>query len=91
MVENCKFVKIRMRFFVVMAATHRHTNIMCLGTPQQTHPYGTRSKTQANSILQSPSEDEAEPSLTLEPSLEDTKNPGVRGNLINCLSTKLWQ
>ena len=61
-----------------------------LGTPQQTHPYGTRSKTQANAILQSPSEDEAEPSSTLEPSLEDTENPGVMGNLINCLSTKLW-
>ena len=29
-------------------------------TPQQTHPYGTRSKTQANTILQSSSEDEAE-------------------------------
>ena len=61
-----------------------------LGTPQQTHPYGTRSKTQTNTILQSPSEDEAEPSLTLEPSLEDTENPGVMGNLINHLSTKLW-
>ena len=62
-----------------------------LGTPQQTHPYGTRSKTQANTILQSPSEDEAKLSLTLEPPLEDTENPGVMGNLINCLSTKLWQ
>ena len=61
-----------------------------LGTLQQTHPYGTRSKTQANAILQSPSEDEAEPSLILELSLEDTENPGVMGNLINHLFTKLW-
>ena len=61
-----------------------------LGTPQQTHLYGTRSKTQANTILQSPSEDVAKPLLTLEPSLEDTENPGVIGNLINYLSTKLW-
>ena len=60
-----------------------------LTAPQNTHPYGTRSKTQANTILQSPSEDEAEPSSTLEPSLEDTENLGVMGNLINCLSTKL--
>ena len=30
-----------------------------LTAPQNTHPYGTRSKTQANTILQSPSEDEA--------------------------------
>ena len=61
-----------------------------LGTPQQTHPYGTRSKTQANTILQSSSEDEAEHPSTLEPSLEDTENLGVMGNLINCLSTKFW-
>ena len=62
-----------------------------LTAPQNTHSYGTRSRTQANTILQSPSEDEAKPSLTLGPSLEDTENPGVMGNLINCLSTKLWQ
>ena len=60
-----------------------------LTAPRNTHPYGTRSKTQANTILQSPSEDEAEPSSTLEPPLEDTENLGVMGNLINCLSTKL--
>ena len=60
-------------------------------TPQQTHPSGTRSKTQANTILQSSSGDEAEHPLVLEPSLEDTENLGVMGNLINCLSTKLWQ
>ena len=62
-----------------------------LGTPQHTHPYGTRSKTQANTILQSPSEDEAEHPSILESSLEDAENLGVMGNLINCLSTKLWQ
>ena len=59
-------------------------------TPQQTHPYGTRSKTRTNTISQSSSEDEAEHPLTLEPSLEDIENQGVMGNLINCLSTKLW-
>ena len=61
-----------------------------LTAPQNAHPYGTRSKTQVNTILQSPSEDEAEPSSTLELSLEDTGNFGVMGNLVNCLSTKLW-
>ena len=55
-------------------------------TPQNNHPYGTRSKTQANTILQSSSEDEAEHPLILEPSLEDTENLGVMGNLINHLS-----
>ena len=59
-------------------------------TPQNTHPYGTRSKTQVNTILQSSSEDEAEHPSILEPSLEDTENLGVMGNLINCISTKLW-
>ena len=59
-------------------------------TPQQTHPYGTRSKTQVSTILQSSSEDEAEHPSILEPSLEDTENLGVMGNLINCISTKLW-
>ena len=58
--------------------------------PQNTHPYGTRSKTQANTILQSSSEDEAEHPLILEPSLKDTENLGVMGNLISCLSTKIW-
>ena len=60
-------------------------------TPQHTHPYGTRSKTQVSTILQSSSEDEAEHPSILEPSLEDTENFGVMGNLINCISTKLWQ
>ena len=59
-------------------------------TPQQTHPYGTRSKAQANIILQSSSEDELQHPTTLESSLEDTENLGVMGNLINCISTKLW-
>ena len=59
-------------------------------TPQQTHPYGTRSKTQANTILQSSSEDEPQHPTILESSLEDTENLGVMGNLINCISTKLW-
>ena len=58
-------------------------------TPQQIHPYGTRSKTQANTISQSSSGDEAEHPLILEPSLEDTESLGVMGNLINHLSTKL--
>ena len=59
-----------------------------LTTPQHVHPYGSRSKTQANTmILQSSSEDEAEhPSI----SLEDTGNLGVMGNLFNCILTKLW-
>ena len=60
-------------------------------TPQQTHPYGTRSKTQANTILQSSSEDEPQHLTILESSLEDNENLGVMGNLINCISTKLWQ
>ena len=59
-------------------------------TPQQTHPYGTRSKTQANTILQSSSEDEPQHPTILESSLEDTKNLGVMGNLFNHISTKLW-
>ena len=61
-------------------------------TPQHVHPYGTRSKTQANSmVLQSPSEDETEedPSI-LESSLEETGSFGVMGNLFNHISTKLW-
>ena len=58
--------------------------------PQNTHPYGTRSKTQVKTILQSSSEDEAEHPSILEPSLEDTENLGVMGNLINRISTKLW-
>ena len=62
-----------------------------LTTPQYTHPYGTRAKTQANTIvLQPSSEDEAEHPSILEPSLEDTENLGVMGNLINHISTKLW-
>ena len=43
-----------------------------------------------NTVLQSSSEDEAEHPLILEPSLEDTESLGVMGNLINCISTKLW-
>ena len=58
--------------------------------PQYTHLYGTRSKTQANTILQSSSEDEDEHPSILEPSLEDTENLGAMGNLINHISTKLW-
>ena len=46
-------------------------------TPQHVHPYGTRSKTKANSIV-------------LESSLEDIGRFGVMGNLFNCISTKLW-
>ena len=60
-------------------------------TPQHTHPYGTRSKTQANTmVLQSSSEDEPQHPTILKSSLEDTKNLGVMGNLFNCISTKLW-
>ena len=63
-----------------------------LTTPQHVHPYGTRSKTQANTmILQSYSEDEAEHPSILESSLEDTGNLGVMGNLFNHISTKFWQ
>ena len=60
--------------------------------PQHVHPYGTRSKTRANSmVLQSSSEDENEedPSI-LESSLEDIGSFGVMGNLFNHISTKLW-
>ena len=63
-----------------------------LTTPQHTHPYGTRSKTQVNTMVsQLSSEDEAEHPATLESSLDDTENLGVMGNLFNCISTKLWQ
>ena len=49
-----------------------------LTTPQHVHLYGTRSKTQANSmVLQSPSENQAEHPTILESSLEDTENLGV--------------
>ena len=61
-------------------------------TPQHVHPYGTRPKTQTNSVvLQSSSEDETEedPSI-LESSMKDTGGFGVMGNLFNCISTKLW-
>ena len=62
-----------------------------LTTPQHVHHYGTRSKTQANSmIMQSSSEDETEDPSILESSLEDTGSLGVMGNLFNCISTKLW-
>ena len=37
-------------------------------TPQHTHPYGTRSKTQANTILESSSEDEPQHPTILESS-----------------------
>ena len=50
-------------------------------TPQQSHPYGTRYKTKANSIvLQPSSEDETkeDPSV-LESSFEDRGNFGVMG------------
>ena len=62
-------------------------------TPQHVHPYGTRSKSKAKSmVLQSSSEDKNEegPSI-LESSLEDTGSFGVMGNLFNHISTKLWQ
>ena len=59
-----------------------------LTIPQPTHLNGTRSKTQTNIILQSSSEEHP---TTLGSSLEDTENLGVMGNLINHLSTKLWQ
>ena len=62
-----------------------------LTTPQHVHPYGTRSKTQVNTIVSQLSpEDEAEHPATLESSLEDTENLGVMGNLFNHISTKLW-
>ena len=60
-------------------------------TPHHVHPYGTRSKTQANSIILQSSEDETEDLSILESSLEDTGSFGVMGTLINCISTKLWQ
>ena len=59
-------------------------------TPQHTHPYGTRSKTQTNTILQSSSKDEPQHPTILESSLEDTENLGVMGNLFNHISTKFW-
>ena len=63
-----------------------------LTTPQHVHAYGTRSKTQANTmILQSSSKDEAENPSILESSLEDTGNLVVMTNLFNHISTKLWQ
>ena len=62
-----------------------------LTTPQYTHPYGTRSKTEVtNMISQTSYEGETEHPLTLESSLEDTENLGVMDNLFNCISTKLW-
>ena len=52
-------------------------SIRGLTTPQHVHPYGTRSKTQANTIVSQPSsEDEAEHLATLESSLDDTENLG---------------
>ena len=56
-------------------------------TPQHDHPYGTRSKTKASSvILQSSSEDETKEDPTiLESSFEDTESFGVMGNLFNCI------
>ena len=61
-----------------------------LATPKHAHPYSTRSKTQANSmILQSASQDETEDPSMLESSLENTGSYGVMGNLFNCISTKL--
>ena len=61
-------------------------------TPQQNHPYDTRSKTRANSIvLQSSSEDETnEDSTVIKSSSEDERSFGVVGNLFNCLSSKFW-
>ena len=61
-------------------------------TPQQSHPNGTRSKTEANSIaLQSSSEDGTkEDSIVLESSSEDGRSFGVVGNLFNHLVTKFW-
>ena len=61
-----------------------------LTTLQHVHPYGTRSKIQANSmILQSSSEDETEDPSIFESSLGDTGSYGVMGNLLNCISAKL--
>ena len=62
-----------------------------LTTQQHVHPYSTRSKTQANTIVSQPSsEDAAEHLATLESSLDNTENLGVMGNLFNHISTKLW-
>ena len=62
-----------------------------LTNPPHTHPYGTRSRTQANTmVLQSSSEDEPQHPTILESSLEDTENLGVMGNLFNHIATKLW-
>ena len=63
-----------------------------LTTSQHMHLYGTRSKTQANTmILQSSSEDETEDPSILKSSLEDTGSFGVIGNMFNHILTKLWQ
>ena len=61
-------------------------------TPKHVHPYGTRSKTKANSmVLQSSSEDETkEDPSALESSFGDTESFGVMENLFNCISTKFW-
>ena len=51
-----------------------------LTTPQHVHPYGTRSKTQANTIIsQSSSEDEAEHPSILEASLDGYREPWSHG------------
>ena len=51
-----------------------------LTTAQHVHLYGTRSKTQANTmVLRSSSEDEAEHSAILESSLEDTEKSWSHG------------
>ena len=59
-------------------------------TPQQRHPYGTRSKTKLNSIvLQSSSEDETKEDPTvLGTSFKDRGRFGVMGNLFSCIATK---
>ena len=61
-------------------------------TLQQSHPYGTMSKTKENSVaLQSTSEDKTkEDSKVLESSSEDGRSFGVVENLISHLSTKCW-
>ena len=62
-------------------------------TPQQSHPYGTRPKTKANSIaLQSSSKDETKEDPTvLESFSEGGESLGVVRKLFNCLSTKFCQ
>ena len=61
-------------------------------TPQQRHPYGTRSKTKVDSIaLQSPEDETKEDSTVLESSAEDGRSFGVVRNLLICLSTKFQQ